>query len=474
MSDVPAIAVIGHTNTGKTSLMRTLTRQRNFGKISAHPATTRHVEMAELAVAGRTILRLYDTPGLEDSSGLLAHIERLKVGTGQDWLETIQAFTRDTGLHSGFDQEAKALKQILSSDVLLYVVDARDPVRTKHREELELIGRCTRPVLPVLNFLAAGAANEAAWRDQLARANMHAVVALDTIVYREADELALYAKIATMAEWLAAPLAELIAELKSARANTKRASAMVVAELIIDAAAARRSYPANDADTEATVAAALQDGLRARERAAVDTMLRIHRFSERDYAAAELPFAHGQWQEDLFDPEVLERFTFDTTRALATGATAGLVIDLMTGGMTLGTAAAVGASVGFVIDSVRRYGGRLVALARNVADIRVADATVQHLAARNAALAAALLGRGHGAQTPIRGGAPDPAGALARIDPLIKQARRNPRWSTLSEDVSATPTSTERSLLAQRIAQIIETVTVEAYDAASSTMSANR
>ena len=474
MSEVAAIAVIGHTNTGKTSLMRTLTRQRDFGEISAHPATTRHVEMAELAVAGRIILRLYDTPGLEDSSGLLAHIERLKAGTGQDWFETIQAFTGDPGLQQGFDQEAKALKQILDSDVLLYVVDARDPVRAKHRDELELIGRCTRPVLPVLNFLAAGAANEATWRDQLARVNMHAVVALDTVVHREADELALYAKIANMAEWLAAPLAALIAELKSARADLKRATAMVVAELIIDAAAARRSYPANDADAEASVAAALRDAMRGREREAVDRLLRIHRFSERDYVAAELPFAHGEWQQDLFDPEVLERFTFATTRALATGATAGLVIDLMTGGMTLGAAAATGASIGFVVDSVRRYGGRLLALARNVAEIRVADATVQHLAARNAALAAALLGRGHGAQTPIRAATSDAGGALAGIDPLIKEARRNPRWSTLSEDVHATPTSAERSLHAQRIAQILEPVMVEKYEAASPTMSANR
>ena len=38
------VAVVGHTNTGKTSLMRTLMREADFGEVSDHPATTRHVE----------------------------------------------------------------------------------------------------------------------------------------------------------------------------------------------------------------------------------------------------------------------------------------------------------------------------------------------------------------------------------------------------------------------------------------------
>jgi len=77
------IAVVGHTNTGKTSLMRTLTRKRDFGKVSSRPATTRRVEAAELEVSG-AVLRLYDTPGLEDSTGLLAHLDALQAERGGD------------------------------------------------------------------------------------------------------------------------------------------------------------------------------------------------------------------------------------------------------------------------------------------------------------------------------------------------------------------------------------------------------
>ena len=41
MKDLPRlrVAVVGHTNTGKTSLLRTLMRDVNFGEVSDRPAT---------------------------------------------------------------------------------------------------------------------------------------------------------------------------------------------------------------------------------------------------------------------------------------------------------------------------------------------------------------------------------------------------------------------------------------------------
>ncbi len=453
MSRVPAVAVIGHTNVGKTSLMRTLTRERSFGEISAHPATTRHVELAELAVAGRPILHLFDTPGFEDSSGLLAHIERLRAQRGEDWLESLRAFASEAKLHAGFSQEAMALRQILQSDVLLYVVDARDAVRAKHRDELELLGRTARPVLPVLNFITHDTGHESEWREQLARVNMHAVVPFDTVVYRENDEITLYTKMATLADGLNAPLSQLIEQLRTARAALRRSSATLIAELLIDVAAARRAYPVKDEDQKASEAARLQDMVRTRERQAVDALLKLHRFADQDYAPAELPFAHGEWQQDLFDPEVLEQFGFNATRALATGAAAGLVIDLVAGGLTLGAAAATGAGIGFAIDSIRRYGKQVVATIQGQAEVTVDDATLHSLLAREVVLTAALLGRGHAAQRPIVGEVTESGDLFQRLAPTLRKARRQKDWSTLND----ARLTTSRAAAIRTIATPIET-----------------
>ena len=71
-----SLAVVGHTNTGKTSLLRTLLRDGAFGEVADAPSTTRHVERSAVSDGPDTLVYLYDTPGLEDAGGLL------------DWLES--------------------------------------------------------------------------------------------------------------------------------------------------------------------------------------------------------------------------------------------------------------------------------------------------------------------------------------------------------------------------------------------------
>ena len=76
------LAVVGHTNTGKTSLLRTLARDAHFGEVSDRPSTTRRVEGIGLLVDGREVVRLLDTPGLEDPIGLLETLDAIGRGTG--------------------------------------------------------------------------------------------------------------------------------------------------------------------------------------------------------------------------------------------------------------------------------------------------------------------------------------------------------------------------------------------------------
>jgi small GTP-binding protein len=72
------IAVVGHTNAGKTSLLRTLTRRVNFGEVSEQPGTTRHSRAADLMVDGAPAVRFFDTPGLEDAAARASRSLRQK------------------------------------------------------------------------------------------------------------------------------------------------------------------------------------------------------------------------------------------------------------------------------------------------------------------------------------------------------------------------------------------------------------
>lgn len=62
MSKPLSLAVVGHTNTGKTSLMRTLLRDSDFGEVKNAAATTRHVEQAAISDGHNVLVYLYDTP----------------------------------------------------------------------------------------------------------------------------------------------------------------------------------------------------------------------------------------------------------------------------------------------------------------------------------------------------------------------------------------------------------------------------
>lgn len=451
------IAIVGHTNVGKTSLMRTLTRRRDFGEVSSRPATTQHVEMAELAIGGAPVLRLYDTPGLEDSSGLLAFLEKERQRHGNDWLEAIDDLGRQSRTKTGFSQEAKALAQVRQADIALYVIDVRDAVRARHRDELEIMGRCARPVLPVLNFIKAPDARIADWREALARVNMHAIITFDTVIYDEADELALYNKIATLADKAAPGIERLTVELMNRRRQRHRAAAELVAEMLIDVAAAEYSYSLDDVDARLHAEEMVRDKVRDREKEAVTALLALLKFSPDDYRLQDLPIAEGAWRDDLFDPDMLAQMGLSAGRAAATGAVAGVAVDLMVGGLSLGAAAATGATIGFAIDTVRKHGDALMHRFRGRGRLRIDDETLILLGARQVWLISALMTRGHGATTYLEATDNPDKKVGEELLAIVRKARGETGWSRLNEQGKASIDSARYVDLKSRLAgRIIE------------------
>src|SRR5690606_32235893 len=99
------LAVVGHTNTGKTSLLRTLTRDPDFGQVKDAPVTTRHVEGAHLLVDGAVAVELYDTPGMEDGISLLDYLDQLvQPGERPDGPERIRRFLLSPESKRRFEQ----------------------------------------------------------------------------------------------------------------------------------------------------------------------------------------------------------------------------------------------------------------------------------------------------------------------------------------------------------------------------------
>lgn len=436
------VAIVGHTNTGKTSLLRTLTRNKHFGEVSAAPSTTRHVEAVSLGLGRDTVLELYDTPGLEDAIALLETIDAQADGLRADGPARIAAFLQSEPAAQRFEQEAKVLRQMLRCDAACYVIDARDPVLAKHRDELAILNSCGIPVLPLLNFVSAPQAQERAWRDALARLGLHVVVSFDTVAPQRDGERVFYAKLATLLDARGKVLEKLSSSHEQDSLNRRKAGAELLAELFIDVAAYRAQVASSESGGSAEQdLAQFNRVVREREQACVDALLSLYRFTREDVEASNLPFSAGRWQNDLFDPETLTALGINLGGGAAAGAAAGLGVDMMLGGASLGAGAAIGALLGGGAQTMRHYGRRigqsLLGSLTGSRYLRIDDKVLQVLVTRQLVLLQALDGRGHAAIEQIRLG--DTALTALWEEGLsrhLSEIREHPAWSSMSQSLS--------------------------------------
>ncbi|MGE6387866.1 GTPase/DUF3482 domain-containing protein [Pseudomonas sp. NPDC078416] len=427
------LAVVGHTNVGKTSLLRTLTRDVGFGEVSHRPSTTRHVEGARLSVDGEALLELYDTPGLEDAIALLDYLERLdRPGERLDGPARLGRFLEGSEARQRFEQEAKVLRQLLASDAGLYVIDAREPVLAKYRDELAVLASCGKPLLPVLNFVSSEQQREPEWREALARLGLHALVRFDSVAPPEDGERRLYESLALLLETSRGRLERLIADQQAQRDARKQSAARLISELLLDCAACRRSVATDSGQVQAAIDD-LRKAVRQREQRCVESLLTLYAFRREDASASDLPLMDGRWGDDLFNPETLKLLGVRVGGGIAAGAAAGAGVDLLVGGITLGAAALVGAIAGGALQTARSYGGRLMDKFKGQRELTVDDAVLRLLALRQRQLLQALEVRGHAAMESIKLTAPlDKTWREGKLPEALHKARAHPQWSSLN------------------------------------------
>jgi len=461
-----ALAVVGHTNAGKTSLLRTLVRRREFGEVSDRPGTTRHAEAIALMLDGQPALSFIDTPGLEDPIGLLTVLQAGLQGPGPrpSPPERIQAFLAGPLATGDFEQEAKVLRAAGGVAALLHVIDCREPVLPKYRSEMEILSWCARPVLPVLNFCEAAGARAADWTAALADYGLHAVLRFDAVAPFVGAESRLYEALKTLVPAQAALFDELLEFLALERLDRRAASLAVLADLLLQAASLRREVPRRtleEAGARDAVVAGLHEALTRRSRAAVGQWLEIQAFGPEDADLVLAPFHDGRWEADLFNPEHLRRAGQALGTGAVLGAGIGLAADLALAGLSLGTGTAIGAALGGGLSQGWTAPARLLAQRlRGLAELGIDDASLVRLAQQMLALLLQLERRGHAAQQPLQVGAAAGVDALATdaADRLIlaalRPARAHPEWaeSQVGDRRRAATLATVVAALRQRLA----------------------
>ena len=429
------ITVVGHTNTGKTSLLRTLTRDVNFGEVADAPGTTKRVQGAQVKLEGTPVMMLFDTPGIEDSKGLLDYLEQLsRPGDRLDGPERLRLFLQGPEASGRFEQEARVLRKLLECQAGLYVIDVREPVLAKHKDELVILASCGRPLLPILNFVASSASRVAQWRDTLSRLGLHTCVEFDSVSPPLDGEETLYRTLSIVLPSHQSILSGLQLQSANQKVARRAAGLTLIAGLLIDLAALRT--PSSTVPELLEQAIVLQQAVvRQREQACVQALLLLFQFREDDYLAHPLPLTEGGLSVDVFNPEALKDIAAHTGGGVGAGMIAGAVADVLSAGLTLGTGMLIGAVAGGAALGIGRFSTRMLSHIRGFRELTVADEILQFVRLRQGQLLEALERRGHASVAKIDVAEKTAAitSALTALPKPLLSARAHPEWSAVGD-----------------------------------------
>ena len=141
VSVAPALAVVGHPNKGKSSLVATLAQDDSVG-IGADPGTTLRVRDYPMRIDGRLLYTLVDTPGFQRARRVLAWLEqraRERGASAADRPRLVAELVSDPDAPRRFPDECELLRPVVEGAGILYVVDGGVPFGPEYEPEMEIL-----------------------------------------------------------------------------------------------------------------------------------------------------------------------------------------------------------------------------------------------------------------------------------------------------------------------------------------------
>lgn len=337
--NIPKFIVAGQPNEGKTTVVATLT-ENSAAQISPIPGTTRVLSKYSVKVCDVTKLLLYDTPGFENPGEVLEWLRK----NARQHNNPAQAFLLVSDHHRRYPFDCEILKGIANGAAVIHVVNpAREPIE-EDEWEAEIFHLCINPRVGLLNRRRTESGIHQKWGPLMNRYmntwrefDACQAVFADRIEILEVLTIAVPGSSPQMREVIQALTEEWetrLSDLATAiLANLREAVKLQVVE----------SYGETRGDQEAAKARA--------ERKVRENVTGI----EKDFRCkAREMFRHTEehWLPDkllklgLFDEEVWQVFGFRKSTiviaCVVASAGIGLLVDIATGGGTVGIGALIG------------------------------------------------------------------------------------------------------------------------------------
>jgi small GTP-binding protein len=344
--EAPVIAIMGHPNAGKSSVVATLTENDRIA-IDKRAGTTTTTDEYPVIIDGRTVMTFIDTPGFQNPSDVLewfqAHAEETDLAG---------AFLAAHGDNPMFNHDCALLRPVAAGAGIILVVDGSKRIKEKDRTEMELLRLTGRPRMAILNNLSNVHKHMPAWQDALNK-SFNSVREFNAHRATYAERIALLGALKSIDQRWEPMLDETIRAFREDWARRIEQSADTIMQLMKEALSKRvtRILKVDDIESDdhresikQQLTEALQQALRQLEVEAQQRIRSHFRHNVWDVPATSL------LAKDLFSEEVGEALGLRQRQLALAGAAAGAVsggaIDLGLGGMSFGTGALIGGLVG--------------------------------------------------------------------------------------------------------------------------------
>ena len=347
--EIPRLAIMGHPNAGKSSVVATLTENDRIA-IDQRAGTTTESDIYPVIIDGQTVIEFIDTPGFQNPSAIL---EWFQAHEGQP--DLAGAFVRAHRADPLFAHDCALLEPVAAGAGIILVVDGSKRIKEKDRIEIELLRLTARPRMAILNNLTNQPRHLNQWQDALNKA-FNSVREFNAHRATYAERIKLLNALKNIDQRWEPRLEQTIDAFARDWERRTDQAAMTILDLLRESLSYRYSqciknsqlvFKSGQERAKAQVMKAFGDGLRALEAKAQEQIRANFRHNVWNLAPDSI-LGQDLLSEDLSKALGISRGQL-AMAGIAAGAASGATIDLATAGSSLGAAAFLGAAAGGVL-----------------------------------------------------------------------------------------------------------------------------
>ncbi len=342
--DIPEIAVLGHPNEGKSSVLSTLAEDDSV-RVSAFPGETVVCRSFPVIIDGCEVLRFTDTPGFQDPFRVVTELRRLAEQSG----DCIARFREQFADVSELADDIELLAPVARGAGIIYVVDGSRPVRNVDRAEIEILRLSGRPRMAVINCKSDSFDYLEDWKNEFRR-NFNANRLFNAHRATYAERISLLETLQSVDQDWQPILENVLVAVKADWEARNRQTVEIILDLVTDClgytVSAKIRQPEDQERLRSELMSRYHREVQHKEKEAHNRIRALYKHNIFNVVLPEESLLH----HDLFSEKTWELFGLSKTQVAVVGglggAALGAGVDLAVGGMALGLVTGIAGAAG--------------------------------------------------------------------------------------------------------------------------------